>query len=203
MPNHAELSLDNPSQAEPSNFESALERTAIFDMTGQYRYCLGRRWFLSGSEVTFIMLNPSRADATQDDPTLRACMQFAQRWHFGSLTVVNLFGYCTSHPNELKKVADPIGCENDRYLIEAVRRAQQVVLAWGNEGSLWARDRTVIQLLKAYQPKLSYLQLNRSGQPRHPLYVRRDTPLTPYTSHSAEARLHPSAEFCAPVNVRQ
>lgn len=125
------------------------------------------------------MLNPSTADATRDDPTLRACIQFAQRWEYGSLRVVNLFGYRAPHPAELKTVDDPVGRENDGYLIEAVEKAQRVVLAWGNWGSFEGRDRTVLTLLKPYQDKLSCLQNNQSGQPRHPLYAKRSTPLQP------------------------
>ncbi len=159
-----------------------LERTALFDATGQYRYSLGRRWQPKGPEVAFVMLNPSRADADRDDPTLRACIQFARRWAYGSLVVVNLFGYRTAYPAELRKVADPVGPENDYYLMAAVERSHQVVLAWGNEGCFGGRDRTILQKLKAHSSKLTYLQLNRSGQPRHPLYVRRDRPLSPYRS---------------------
>lgn len=153
---------------------------AEFDTTGLYCYSLGRCWHPPGPEIAFVMLNPSTADATRDDPTLRACIQFARRWEYGSLRVVNLFGYRTPHPAELKTVDDPVGSENDDYLIEAVEKAQRVVLAWGNWGDLRERDRTVLTLLKTHHSKLSYLQLNRSGQPRHPLYVRRDRPLCAY-----------------------
>ena len=78
--------------------ESTLERTAIFDATGHYRYRLDRRWAQKGPTVAFVMLNPSRADATCDDPTLRACIQFAQRWDYAALSVVNLLGYRRPHP---------------------------------------------------------------------------------------------------------
>ncbi len=159
-----------------------MERTALFDATGQYRYSLSRRWQRQGREVAFIMLNPSRADAHCDDPTLRACIQFAQRWAYGSLVVVNLFGYCTPHPAELKQVADPVGPENDEHVMAAVGRSHQVVLAWGNDGGFGGRDRAILKKLKAHSSKLTYLQLNRSGQPRHPLYIRRDCPLSPYPS---------------------
>ena len=155
--------------------------SAKFDPTGLYRYSLGRCWHSPGPEVAFVMLNPSTADATHDDPTLRACIQFAQRWEYGSLRVVNLFGYRTPHPAELKTVDDPVGSENDDYLIEAVEQAQRVVLAWGNWGDLKGRDRTVLTLLKPYRDKLSCLQNNQSGQPRHPLYIKRSTPLQRFT----------------------
>lgn len=168
--------------AQPCNREKiAIERTATFDSTGSYRYCLGRRWQSKGPEVAFVMLNPSRADAQKDDPTLRACIQFAQRWEFVSLSVVNLFGYRTPHPAELKQAAEPVGIENDAYVLESVRRAKRVVLAWGNEGGLLGRDRAMLTLLKPYQSKLTCLQLNRSGQPRHPLYIKRCQKLKPFT----------------------
>ncbi|MBE9061028.1 DUF1643 domain-containing protein [cf. Phormidesmis sp. LEGE 11477] len=154
-----------------------MERTAVFDQTGKYRYCLGRRWQPGGSSVAFVMLNPSQADASRDDPTLRACTQFAQRWQYAALEVVNLFGYRTPHPAQLKQALnqaeDPIGDQNDRYLLQTVEEADQVVLAWGNWGSLAGRDRTILTLLTPHWAKLTYLQLNRSGQPRHPLYISR------------------------------
>ncbi len=162
-----------------------IKRTALFDSSRRYRYRLNRCWPSHGSRsgklnVAFVMLNPSCANETADDPTLRACIQFAQRWGFGSLSVVNLFGYCTTHPADLKTVADPIGPKNDAYLIAAVEQAQQVVLAWGNAGVFLGRDRTILSLLAPYHAKLSYLQINRSGQPRHPIYIPRNAPLNAY-----------------------
>lgn len=174
------------SDSEASDLEiSGLERTAVFDKTGRYRYQLGRRWRPNGKTVAFVMLNPSRADAALDDPTLRACMQFAQRWNYASLCVVNLFAYRTPHPTALKTAKNPIGQKNDAYVAKAAARADKVVLAWGNWGGLYERDRTILSLLSPYQHKLTYLQLNRSGQPRHPLYVKRDQPLKPFSLNAA------------------
>ncbi|MGB7251336.1 MAG: DUF1643 domain-containing protein [Phormidesmis sp.] len=161
---------------------SLIERTAIFDPTGRYRYQLTRRWQTHGPTVTFVMLNPSRADATCDDPTLRACVQFAQRWDYAALSVVNLFGYCTAYPSQLKEAINPIGPENDAYVLRSVAAAQRVVLAWGNWGGLYGRDRTILNLLSPYRSKLHCIQLNRSGHPRHPLYIKRDLPLQPFTA---------------------
>ena len=123
------------------------------------------------------MLNPSQADHTKDDPTLRACLQFAQKWGYASLSVVNLFGYRTPHPKELKQADDPVGTENDAYVLQAVEKAHSVVLAWGNEGGLLGRDRTILKQLVPYQAKLFCIQRNRSGHPRHPLYIPRSTAL--------------------------
>lgn len=165
-----------------------MQRSAIFDITGAYRYRLDRRWRDDGETVAFIMLNPSRADSHSDDPTLRACIQFAQRWGYSALVVVNLFGYRTPHPSELKQAKDPIGCENDAYVLQAVAHAEKVVLAWGNEGGLLGRDRAIIAQLMPHKRKLHYIQLNRSGQPRHPLYISRSEALKPLVvSHLSAA----------------
>ena len=130
------------------------------------------------------MLNPSRADDRQNDPTIRRCIRFAQAWGYGSLEVVNLFAYRTAYPRELKQVADPTGVENDRCLLAAAQRAEILILAWGNWGDLKERDRTVLALMKPYQSKLYCLGKNKSGQPRHVLYVKGSVQPTPYSSHS-------------------
>ena len=156
-----------------------MEMDAVIDPTGRYRYTLWRSW-RSGSTVGFIMLNPSTADYRQNDPTIRRCISFAQAWGYGSLEVVNLFAYRTAYPRQLKQVTDPTGVENDRCLEAAVRRAEAVILAWGNWGGLYRRDRTVLKLLAPYQSKLYCLDRNQSGHPRHLLYVKGTVRPTPY-----------------------
>lgn len=153
--------------------QGGLHRAAEFDATGQYRYWLQRTWRGDRPTLTLVMLNPSRADHQRDDPTVRRCLGLAQGWQFGCLTVVNLFAYCTTSPAVLKTVADPVGPENDLYLRQACDQADQIVLAWGNGGTLHGRDRAVGLLLAPYGDRLYCLGQNRTGQPRHPLYVPR------------------------------
>ncbi|NEQ52785.1 MAG: DUF1643 domain-containing protein [Leptolyngbya sp. SIO3F4] len=159
--------------------------SAIFDSSHKYRYCLTRSWPANHvSQVTFIMLNPSQANAEQDDPTLRACSQFAKAWGYTQLTVVNLFAYRTSKPENLASETDPIGPSNDRYLLAATDASKQVILAWGNWGTLLNRAQAVVQLLKPYRSKLYCLSYNRSGQPRHPLYIKRNTTPLAWNKHN-------------------
>ena len=143
---------------------------ASFDPGGRYRYLLWRSWDPSRPRVAFIMLNPSTADAMRDDPTIRRCLGFARSWGFGSLEVANLFAYRATHPSLLSAVADPVGPENDRYLLGVGQRGQLVVAAWGNVGSLMNRAQTVSGLLTCL---LYCLGTTTRGQPRHPLYLRR------------------------------
>ncbi|MBX2862972.1 MAG: DUF1643 domain-containing protein [Leptolyngbyaceae cyanobacterium MAG.088] len=158
--------------------------SAIFDSSQRYRYCLTRSWAEVNEpahQVTFIMLNPSTADAEQDDPTIRACSQFAQRWGYNQLNVVNLFAYRTPHPSVLKTVTDPIGPENNRYLLEAITSAEKAILAWGNWGTTLNRAQTVLELLSRHRQKLYCLARNHSGQPSHPLYIKRN--IMPHSWH--------------------
>jgi hypothetical protein len=148
-----------------------LDAGAIFDLTATYRYSLWRTWSASSPRVAFIMLNPSRADAQHNDPTIRRCMDFAFRWGFGSMEVVNLFAYRSADPAHLRLVDDPVGAHNHVFLARALRTATCAVAAWGTGGTLLGRDRALLELLGQVYA-LSCLGLTKEGHPRHPLYVR-------------------------------
>ena len=155
-----------------SNVEQKLiKKGAVIDKTGLYRYLLWREWEVNQPKLVFIMLNPSKADADIDDPTLRRCINFAKSWGCGSLMVVNLFAYRSASPLDLKKVDDPVGKQNDRYLKKAIKSADQVVVAWGNNGKLMQRDRFVLELLSKHNIQSHCLGITKAGYPRHPLYV--------------------------------
>lgn len=163
--------------------------SATFDDSYLYRYRLTRILAKNNQgfrQVTFIMLNPSTADADQDDPTIRACSQFAQRWGYNQLNVVNLFAFRTPHPSALAKAEDPIGPDNDRYLLQAAASADKVILAWGNRGNFLSRNQVVLNLLAPYYHNLYCLQRNHSGQPRHPLYIKRTRLSTPWNEDDTQ-----------------
>ena len=113
-----------------------MKQGAAIDPTGLYRYSLWREWDANAPRVAFVMLNPSRADANTDDPTLRRCLGFARSWGCGSIEVVNLFAYRASRPDILRVVLDPVGPENDRYLQEAVGASRSNYCGLGQSGQL-------------------------------------------------------------------
>ena len=100
------------------------------NVDGHYRYMLGRQWG-APPFLLWMMLNPSTADATEDDPTIRRCSGFAKHWGFGGLVVVNLFAFRATNPADLRAAEQPIGPENDRHLVNAARSCPRVVAAWG------------------------------------------------------------------------
>jgi hypothetical protein len=146
---------------------------------GRYRYALWRVWEPAAPRVAFVLLNPSTADATRDDPTIRRCVRFARRWGYGGVEVVNLFARRATAPAELRTAADPVGSANDEHIRTSAARVARVVLGWGGYGGCNGRDRAVVDLLGPFAP-LYCLGTTANGSPRHPLYVSGATRLRPY-----------------------
>ncbi|NTI22396.1 DUF1643 domain-containing protein [Rhizobium rhizogenes] len=143
--------------------------TAVISACGSYRYRLERSWDSELPTVAFIMLNPSTADAAQDDPTIRRCVGFAKSWGFGRLIVGNLFALRSTDPTTLYMHSDPIGPDNNAHLRAIAACAEQIVFAWGNHGLLHERGRRVAEMLD--HCNVSALHVTSKGQPGHPLYV--------------------------------
>lgn len=126
--------------------------------------------------VAFIGLNPSTADETKDDPTIRRCVGFATRWQFERLVMLNVFAYRSTDPRRLADVDDPIGPENDHWIAVEAAAADRVVCAWGAWGKGHHGDgHDVADCLEGINVPLYVLGFTKQGHPRHPLYVRGDT----------------------------
>ena len=153
--------------------------SAVISPCGRYRYELTRSWDANRPTIAFVMLNPSTADAAEDDPTIRRCIGFANRWGFGELRVYNCFALRASNPEDLWPHEDPFGQDFDVWA-KKPRECAKIVVAWGSFGSKGrnaARGRCfAIEHLKDLE--LWALAINADGSPRHPLYVRADQILT-------------------------
>lgn len=147
-----------------------MRNTAALSECRKYRFALWRTWDESKPNVMFIGLNPSTADENKDDPTLTRCINYAKNWGFGGVCIANLFAYRATDPNEMKTEKDPIGSENNKWLMQLYNNAGLVVAAWGNDGVYLGRSKQVKKLL----PNLHCLKLNKSGEPAHPLYQKAD-----------------------------
>lgn len=154
-----------------------VKANATMSLDGRYRYVLTRDWFPKSGEgaVLWIMLNPSTADATQDDPTLRRVQHFSRSWGYDGATVVNLFAYRTSRPAELRSVPDPgpVGPANDD-VIETMMEAHGVglvIAAWGAAPYRTHPGRVsrVRQLAHRARRPLHCLGVTAKGAPIHPL----------------------------------
>lgn len=154
---------------------------------GRYRYALLRRWADDGPAATFILLNPSTADADIDDPTIVRCIRFARTWGYAALHVVNLYGLRATNPAELLAADDPVGPDNDDYLRRHARAAVLVrsplVAGWGIGA---ASERVERVLAYPEMRRLTCLGVTADGSPRHPLYMRADSTLMPWPQSGEE-----------------
>lgn len=146
-----------------------MDKAAEISPCGRYRYTLARIWDPSLPWVAFIGLNPSTADAVEDDPTLNRCIQYAKAWGYGGVRMVNLFAFRATSPDDMRAAADPVGPDNDLALQSVCEDAGLVVAAWGNYGSFHNRSQQVRAILNG----LHCLKVNKSGEPAHPLYQRK------------------------------
>lgn len=169
-----------PSTQMSNLFDNPESKGAVLSACGRYRYRLWRIWDDLAPVMVFVMLNPSTADASQDDPTIRKCLGFAKRSGHGGIIVVNLFAWRATDPNELAGLDDPVGPENDEHIKWAVRAPilATVVGAWGRPPTRRAAHRaTYVRGLMLALRKSYALSRTKDGHPRHPLMLAYSTPL--------------------------
>jgi hypothetical protein len=149
-------------------------------IVGKYRYLLSRDWGLkgfAGRRVLWVMLNPSTADATRDDATIKKCTGFTMRWGCDGFDVVNMYGFRSTDPKQLAWEVDPIGPANDTTIIQALLRPDlwRVVVAWGAHHKYKGMDvraKQVMQLINDNGRQAWCLKRTPSGGvPQHPLMV--------------------------------
>lgn len=153
---------------------------AYFSRSGLYRWLLVRDLVEPIpphiKRILWIMLNPSIADCTVNDPTIKQCMAFSALWGYHTMEVVNLFALRSTDPRQLKLSAiDPVGSENDFWILNAINDASLVICAWGSHRFARERAGRVARMLS--DVPLYCLHINADGMPKHPLYIARDTPL--------------------------
>lgn len=144
-----------------------IKRSADFSPDRKYRYTLTRVWDATRPRCLFILLNPSTADAERDDPTNRRGITFAMDWGYGACVFCNLFAFRTPYPGLMKAMVDPVGPDNDRWILKEHARADITIAAWGTHGAHRARDLEVLDLL----PAMHHLGLTKHGHPKHILYL--------------------------------
>jgi hypothetical protein len=158
---------------------------ARLDPARLFRFHLWRTWDPALKRVLFVMLNPSKADESKNDPTITKCLGFAKAIGFGRIDVANMYPHRATDPDDCAKLIKTCGEEwrrvNDLYIIALADRADRVIVAWGGEADrAWCRGRDgeVMALLDGRY--LECLGRTKSGQPRHPLMLAYKTKLEVY-----------------------
>ena len=179
------LQQKQPLSARQINFAKS---TATFSDCGRYRYLIEGRWndierrWNDGSICAFVGLNPSTATANSDDATIRKCLALARTWGFSGMTMTNLFAVRCRYPQVLSTHQDPVGPENDRFLLPVIEQAHTVVAMWGNHGlksygQSTRRDQYILSLRDDWQ----CIGITKQGAPRHPLYAASSSNLANFT----------------------
>ncbi len=184
MPTDTELSVHVEQKRDPAGGIAA----AVFHSPSRtYRYLLTRIWDPTVKPLVFLMLNPSTADALDDDATIRRLAGpkgFARREGAGGIVVVNLFALCSTDPRALVRHPGPVGPYNDVFVRQAVGQGSRVVAAWGAAPIAEERGKAVAETLAARGVSLWCLGTTGKGQPRHPLYLPGEAVLEPYRAAS-------------------
>ena len=160
-------------------------KDAVISECKKYRYLLTRSWG-EQRKCTFIMLNPSTADAEIDDPTIRRCIGFAKKFGCEKLSVVNLFPFRATDPKELRIVTNKINGEDDfknyGFIIKECKSSDIVICAWGSNksASFNGYDKEFVQRLKEEKVELFCLKKSLKECPCHPLYLPKNSELIPF-----------------------
>lgn len=155
--------------------------SAIISGCGRYRYRLEREVAETGVVIAYFGVNPSTADASIDDHTTKKLAEFTRRAGGRRYILGNVFALRSRHVRALALDADPIGPENARHTAFICRDADVLVPIWGARAKLpdrlWPRlGEEMICLLSTGKP-VRVFGLTASGDPKHPLVLRYDTPL--------------------------
>lgn len=169
------------SQAQGNLFEKPVEKGAVISDDGLYRYRLWRIWDHNLPVMVWVMLNPSTADAKEDDATIRRCIGFAKQWGYGGIEVINLFALRSTDPKGLKEGPVPVGPDNASTFYETVdRKPKLIVAAWGNNvpPGYDVHVNAIRGVLRSNEAQC--LGHTRSGEPKHPVRLPYSTRLRPF-----------------------
>ena len=150
-------------------------RDAEISADGLYRYCLYREWGPNQAHLMWVMLNPSTADATKDDPTIRRCINYSKAWGYARMVFLNVFALRATDPKELALAEDPVGPLNDRFLETFSNDARQVIAAWGGSfPKKYAPRVEQVEGLLVRDGDVHCLGTTLAGQPKHPVRLPSD-----------------------------
>lgn len=161
-----------------------MQRGAHISDCGTYRYRLWREWDRARATLAFLMLNPSTADHSTDDQTIKRCLARAMKDGYGRLEVANLFPLRATNPDELLTHGDPLGPPNiaDGAVMDAIDSASMVICAWGTHPAAAPRADELMHIfgVVGWRGRLYHLGLNKDGSPKHPLYIAASTRPKPF-----------------------
>lgn len=158
----------------PLKLKDDVKSTAVYGGTNdEYRYSLIREWDPSRKRILWLLMNPSVATETGDDPTVAKCQRFSRKWGYGSMAVANSFAYRCTDQKRLLETPDAIGPDNNTHILRLASEADKIMICFGtpHHKELQGRGVEVADMLRKNGHKLYVLKLSTKGRPYHPLYL--------------------------------
>lgn len=176
--------------------------SAIISECGQYRYRLERDQLpplaeciiddenfhpLAGKTIAFFGVNPSTADASVDDATVRKWIGFCRRWGVGRFIVGNVFSFRATDVKDLRGKIEcgAQGADHHEHIAEIISDADVLVPCWGSSAKIPRELRSyplsLLDLLKRSGKPVMHFGATKDGDPLHPLMLGYKTQLTPWS----------------------
>lgn len=161
---------------------------AVISECGQYRYRLERELASTGPVYAFFGVNPSTADATVNDATVKKWIGFSKRWGVSRFIVGNAFPLRSTDVRGLAMAPHNLEAERDnlRHILQMADEADVLVPCWGDRKKVppsmhKGLDDLMVALVGTGKPVM-HLGVTKGGDPRHPLMLGYDTPLQPWAA---------------------
>lgn len=159
--------------------------TAIFDADRKHRYMLGRDIQPEGIIASVLMVNPSDANETDNDPTMGKVVGIGKQLGWRRVIVGNLFARIGKDIKCLRDPGSPIGPDNDRHLADIIDASEVTVVAWGTLAKIPDVHRKrwidIVRMLDDRARRPYCFGVNDDGHPTHPLMLAHATPLIEWT----------------------
>ncbi len=159
--------------------------SAILSTCNTYRYRLDRNIQEYGKTIAFFGINPSTADALEDDATVRKWRGFTQQMNGKKFIVGNVFSFRSAYVTDLKSTYPLHGDEHFQHLYKIIDEADILIPCWGSRWKLNKQlhifiDQLLEILLASNKPVMT-LGLTKSKDPKHVLMLPYSTPVRLYT----------------------
>jgi hypothetical protein len=168
--------------------EENVEGGAYFSPDFKHRHLLWRLWKDAVTRPGFafwIGMNPSTADDSVDDPTVKKERKFTKRWGYGGYVKANVMDYRSTDPKGLRSPG-VVPCSEDNLpiIVDIAKQADIVVLAFGApHKKLRGHGENVVRALHDIGKPMFCLALTKDHLPGHPLYLKDNSELFPYPAN--------------------
>ena len=130
---------------------------------------MSRKWS-EKEQVLYILLNPSKANHINNDPTINRLITISKNLGYGGFNVVNLYTLITPIRNKLYEKKRKISAKNKKLIAELVARHRIIIYGWG------ATENEPKWLNNIVKNPLCF-NINKNGTPKHPLYLKKESTL--------------------------